>query len=332
MKTNQSSVRNPHWHGNRSLATASFGSFHPSIYLPIHKNIVPIITPLNENGLPILNESALRKYALHLEGLGNRHLFVLGETGEFRLLTNQQRLDFARAFVPIAKQLGLKVYVNATAEDFSKTWDNYRAFLDLNVDAVIFAPLWGKNRQLINSLKGGVDFLKGPPIILYNNPGITAGINLAYGDIRDVAPYIGALKDSSGDIQRSLFYRQCLNTSLEGAPKLYLGDEILAARHIHNPDFDGAVGSSGCVSNLLNRLYSQETETETVASIVSQFNGFVMSISFNRVKNVAGLKAILKAQGIIPYSGLCAGNRPIELTIREKETLEALVNNGRKWN
>ena len=312
------------------LLGSTVGSNHPSIYMPWHTNVVPIITPIDQDANPIVDRATLSRYISHLKALGNQHLFVLGETGEFRFLSNEQRISFAEAFVPLARAQGLNVYVNATAENYETTLGNYRRWTELKADAIIFAPLWGDNKQVLQDLKDG-KFLNGPPIVLYNNPGITRGNNIAAGDIRDVAPFIGALKDSSGDPMRIEIYRAALNTSFAGAPKLYAGDEFLAVDHFHNQAVDGAVGSSGVVCNFLSQLYSPQFNSADLEAFASEFKAAILGISEDRKKSISGLKEILMAQNVIPFARLCVGNEGGELNPETRGRIREIIESKPPW-
>ena len=272
-------------------------------------NIVPIITPLDQSGNPVTDPTQINNYLEHSANLGVTHLFVLGETGEFRQLTNEQRIVFAEAIVPLAKAKGFQVLLNATAEKYDLTKGNLARFGRMNgVDALIVCPMWKDNAELFEELKN--ERVKpSKPLVLYNNPHITGGHSITRQQVDWVTGKIAALKDSSGELTTIEMFRAAAH---DHGFAFYLGCEALAAQLFNEAPRDGVapvrgiVGATGSIDSGFNGLLATNDPLSRIR-IQEALTVLTKIITEDYKAIPAGLKYALHNLGIIESSAVAPG-------------------------
>ena len=276
-------------------------------------NIVPIVTPLDSNGAPLLSTNALVSFLNYLQELRVTHLFVLGETGEFRFLKNAERIAFAEALVPLAAAKGFKILLNVSAEELNLTRENIARFATMvGVDALILCPLWRGNLRIMED-SASARFLSEKPVVLYNNPGITDGNNIGDDQLKALRGRIAALKDSSGDINIVRRYRAA---SRQFGFTLYLGAEALLAQCLaeqaseERSEVQGIVGASGQIYDGCIRLLAEKDVSKREA-LQNELTNMMQSISENYRAIPAAVKRVLANFGIIPNANLVSGNSAV---------------------
>lgn len=61
--------------------------------------ITPIVTPIQRDEKECLNLEAMKQLVDHLIEKGVSGIFPLGSNGEFHVLSNQEKMDFAKAVI-----------------------------------------------------------------------------------------------------------------------------------------------------------------------------------------------------------------------------------------
>jgi dihydrodipicolinate synthase/N-acetylneuraminate lyase len=293
-------------------------------------NIVPIVTPFTDipsdeqrrsiNASPFTqhplftwlsvdtNPNNLNKYLDHLISLKVTHIFVLGETGEFRFLNNAQRTEFAKVLAPLATSKGLKVFLNATAENYSLTKQNIAQFDQIDgVDAVVACPMWNDNEALFADLSSGVITLE-KPLVIYNNPHITGGKNVGREHLQLARGFIHALKDSSGD---PILVREFQKAANDFNFQFYLGSEALTAQLLNAPDeiglapMRGIVGASGSLHAGYIEMFNDPGSLRDIKQ--TRFTDEMLRISGGYKAISAAIKHALKNTGILTLDSVASG-------------------------
>lgn len=172
------------------------------------KGIIPaMVTPLDAG--EELNEEALRQLVNYLIEGGVHGLFPVGSQGEFYALTPEEKqrvweivVEEAAGRVPVYAGTG----AIATREVIALNKLAERA----GVDAVsIITPFYVRpNQEELYSHYVAIADATSLPVLLYNNPGRTGGVNLPAELVARLAehPNIVGIKDSSGDLTLSAEY------------------------------------------------------------------------------------------------------------------------------
>lgn len=208
--------------------------------------IVAMVTPFDEN--QNIDFQATRQLVNKLIDDGVYGIFILGTNGEFHVLNNQEKVEFAKCVIDEVKKR-VPVYVgtggNSTAEVIALS----KQMEALGADALsVITPyfLVPSQEELIAHYKA-VAAAVHVPIVLYNIPKNT-GINIAVETVAQLAKVdnIVGIKDSSGNIDNIAGYIEAAKgekfSVLSGSDSL-----ILKALKI------GAVGAIAATANLLTK-------------------------------------------------------------------------------
>jgi len=170
--------------------------------------IIPAMaTPFTADGE--LNEEALRQLTRHLIQGGVHGLFATGSQGEFWALTPQEKqrvweivLEEAEGRVP--------VYAGTGAVTTREVIELNRRAEAAGVDAVsIITPFFVRPTEAeLEAHYRSIAEATSLPILLYNNPGRTGGVNVSAGLVARLAEVedIVGIKDSSGDLTLTTEY------------------------------------------------------------------------------------------------------------------------------
>jgi 4-hydroxy-tetrahydrodipicolinate synthase len=168
--------------------------------------ICAMITPLDEN--QEINPKATRELIDYLIDNGIYGLFILGTNGECHVLTNDEKVEFAKIVIEHTNNR-VPVFVgtggNSTREviNLSKKMEAIGANA-LSVITPYFVP--PTQQELIAHYKA-VASVVNLPILMYNMPGKT-GINIEPESVRELAKVknIVGIKDSGGKLENMKAY------------------------------------------------------------------------------------------------------------------------------
>ncbi len=209
--------------------------------------ITAMLTPLDEN--QEINSRSTKQLVNKLINSGVSGIFILGTNGEFHLLTNDEKLAFAKIVIDEVNKR-VPVYVGTGGNSTREVIELSKKMEALGADALsVITPyfLVPSQSEVIQHYKTIAESVK-TPIVLYNIPKNT-GINLDPETVKELAKIknIIAIKDSSGNLENIAEYIQITKDEdfsvLSGSDSL-----ILRALKI------GATGAIAATSNLITEL------------------------------------------------------------------------------
>ena len=168
----------------------------------VPKGIIPaLVTPLDREER--LNEQALRQLVNYLIEGGVHGLFPVGSQGEFFALEYEEKVRVMEVVAEEAKGR-IPVYGGTGAITTREAIRLTRAAESIGMDGVsIITPffLYPSQDELYDHYTAIAASTK-LPVVLYNNPGRTGGVNLGVGLVTRLAQIdnIVGIKDSSGDM------------------------------------------------------------------------------------------------------------------------------------
>lgn len=168
--------------------------------------ITPIVTPFDEE--QNINYDACAQLIEHLIAHGVTGLFILGSNGEFHVMEEEEKIEFAK-FVIEKVNHRVPVYVGTGGNSTASVIRLSKKMEKLGADAVsVITPYFiaPKDEELVQHYKM-IAAAVNLPIILYNIPKST-GINLSYDVVSELAKVenILAIKDSSGNMENMKAY------------------------------------------------------------------------------------------------------------------------------
>jgi len=209
--------------------------------------ITAMVTPFDENQQ--INLSATKELINRLINSNVNGLFILGTNGEFHVLTQEEKLLFAKTVIEETKNR-VPVFVGTGGNSTDVVVALSKQMEDLGADALsVITPFFTSltDEELYQHYATIAESVS-IPIILYNIPKNT-GINLSVDLIKRLAKIdnIIGVKDSSGKIENIKGYIETTKdenfTVLSGSDSL-----ILKALEI------GASGAIAATSNLLTNI------------------------------------------------------------------------------
>ncbi|MFA6849991.1 MAG: 4-hydroxy-tetrahydrodipicolinate synthase [Selenomonadaceae bacterium] len=216
-------------------------------YMEIKGIITAMVTPFDAN--QNINAAATKQLVEKLISKGVSGIFILGTNGEFHVLSDDEKIEFAKIVIKaVAKRV--PVYVgtggNSTKQAIELSQQMEKAGADaLSVITPFLVPI--SQSELVEHYKKIAASVK-LPILLYNIPKNT-GINIDKKSVEELAKVknILGIKDTSGDINNIADYIKAGEGQdfhvLSGSDSL-----ILKALKI------GAVGAIAATSNLLTSI------------------------------------------------------------------------------
>jgi 4-hydroxy-tetrahydrodipicolinate synthase len=216
-------------------------------HMEIKGIITAMVTPFDAN--QNINAAATKQLVEKLISKGVSGIFILGTNGEFHVLSDDEKIEFAKIVIgAVAKRV--PVYVgtggNSTKQAIELSQQMEKAGADaLSVITPFLVPI--SQSELVEHYKKIAASVK-LPILLYNIPKNT-GINIDQKSVEELAKVknIIGIKDSSGDINNIKGYIKAGEGQdfhvLSGSDSL-----ILKALKI------GAVGAIAATSNLLTGI------------------------------------------------------------------------------
>ncbi|HOX57815.1 MAG TPA: dihydrodipicolinate synthase family protein [Verrucomicrobiota bacterium] len=284
-------------------------------------NILPVVTPLTSDRQ--IDEAGIEKLIHHLVFLGATDIFAVGNAGEFRFLTNEQRLRALERFARKA-QGKLRVFAGVTGDDAEETRRNYQEAGRLGVFAAVIMPLYflGSSEEIAPFVESLRSVPSGLPLVLYNNPARTQGQNISFEAVEALPFPVVALKDSSGDLDRLDRYARALPV-YQGQQRQFLEGYLHGAR--------GTVGIIGHVSPLPNEFFVPATTTSRREAIARCINDLSKTVKQGGAE-VAAYKFLLSLMGVM--GDTVGSTEPArQLTAAQREAIRAsnieLVSNAR---
>lgn len=172
--------------------------------------ITPIVTPFHRDLHQTINYEELEKLINHLIAHGVKGIFILGSNGEFHVIDEAEKIEFAKHTIEIVNHR-VPVYVGTGCCSTRETIQLSQKMEKLGADALsVITPYFLKpsNENLYNHYKEIAQSVS-IPIILYNIPKVT-GCPLDPSLVERLADIdnIKAIKDSSGETERLQAYAQ----------------------------------------------------------------------------------------------------------------------------
>lgn len=163
--------------------------------------ITPIVTPFHRNDEQSINYEATKDLINHLIDHGVKGIFILGSNGEFHVIDEDEKIEFAKEVMKIVDKR-VPVFVGTGACSTKATIRLSKRMEELGVDALsIITPYFLKptNDNLYAHYKEVAESVK-IPIMLYNIPKAT-GCPLDPELVDRLADIenIKGIKDSSGN-------------------------------------------------------------------------------------------------------------------------------------
>ncbi len=210
--------------------------------------IIPAMaTPLNAEGE--LNEGALRQLTRHLIQGGVHGLFATGSQGEFWALTPEEK---QRVWEIVLEEVDgrVPVYAGTGAVTTREVMELNRRAEAAGVDAVsIITPFFVKPTEAeLEAHYRAIAKATSLPVLLYNNPARTGGVNLSAGLVARLAEVedIVGIKDSSGDLALTTEY---IRLTPDGFVVLSGRDTLIFAGLVH-----GTKGAIAATANVVPAL------------------------------------------------------------------------------
>jgi dihydrodipicolinate synthase/N-acetylneuraminate lyase len=291
--------------GSENVLFEFFEQGHP---LP-RANVLPIVTPVTKQ--KEVDEAGIEKLIAYLVRLRTTDIFAVGNAGEFRFLTNDQRLQAIDVFARKA-QGKLRVFAGITGDTAEETRKNYEAAGKLNVHAAVMMPLYflKSSEEIVPFVESLEPIHQKLPLILYNNPERTNKQNISFEAVEAVPFPVVAIKDSSGDLDRLYRYARSMPVYEGQQRQIFEG---------HQHGARGSIGIIGHVTSLPNEFYAPETTAARREEIGRQINDLSKVVKQGGGE-VAAYKFILSLMGVIWET--VASNEPArELTDAQRELI-----------
>lgn len=172
--------------------------------------ITPIVTPFYDDDNQNINYEETEKLIHHLISHGVKGIFILGSNGEFHVIDEEEKVEFAKRVIEIVGGK-VPVYVGTGACSTKATVRLSKKMEELGADALsVITPYFLKptNENLYAHYKEVADNVN-IPIILYNIPKAT-GCPLEPELVDRLAdlPNIAGIKDSSGNPETLTAYAE----------------------------------------------------------------------------------------------------------------------------
>ncbi len=163
--------------------------------------VIPLLTPFRDD--ESVDEAALRRLVCYLIAQGVHGLFPVGSTGEFWALSDGEKARITEIVIEEAAGR-VPVYAGTGAPGTRQSVALTRQAEALGADAVVvITPFYiSPNPDELYAHYAAIAGATSLPVIPYNNPARTGGINLAPDLMERLArlPNLIGLKDSAGDM------------------------------------------------------------------------------------------------------------------------------------
>ncbi|MHA5123171.1 4-hydroxy-tetrahydrodipicolinate synthase [Oenococcus oeni] len=208
--------------------------------------ITPIVTPFYRNEEETINIEAMHQLVDHLIKHGVSGIFPLGSNGEFHVVSEQERIMFAKEVVKYVNKR-VPVYVGTGACSTKSAVEMSKKAEAVGADALsVITPFFIKptDKELVSYYTTIARNVK-IPIILYNIPNNT-GCNISKEVVSELSQIdnIQGIKDSSGNLDNLQGYIDAakghrFNILIGSDSKIYKAYQM------------GATGAIAATSNLI---------------------------------------------------------------------------------
>lgn len=291
------------------------------------KGIIPaMVTPLDadEN----LNEAALRQLVNHLVDGGVHGLFPVGSQGEFYALTPAEKQQIME--IVVEETAGrIPVYAGTGAISTREVIIVNKMAEQAGIDAVsVISPYFiSPTQDELYRHYMTIAEATTLPVLLYNNPGRTGGLNLSAELVARLAehPNIVGIKDSSGDLTLTTDYIRRTGDDFA----VFLGrDTLIYAGLLH-----GAKGAIAATANvapvLVAEIYQAFSEGNLARSLAAQNRLAALRLAFGLgtfpmvVKEALNLIGINAGPALSPVGDISPESRAkLKQVLRSLELLE----------
>ncbi len=282
----------------------------------------PLVTPFEED--EILYD-ALAQNVERMNKTGLRGYFVLGTNGEFKSLSVEERMEVLRVVAGCASNDKV-IMAGTSAESTKETLDITMKAVKAGAQMVsLLAPSFFAKRMDDGVLTDYILSIaeESPvPVLVYNNPSVTAGVNVSPEVVRRVSghPMVAGMKDSSkGNFQEYIKASREGFYVLAGSAAFFL--DLLMAGGIGGVLSLANVFPGDCV-----RLYRAFVEGRQEEARKINANLVSLNKEVSGTYGVAGVKA---AMDIVGYRG-GATRRPLKALAENQmgELKKKLVESG----
>jgi dihydrodipicolinate synthase/N-acetylneuraminate lyase len=256
-----------------------------------------MLTPFTDDGTA-LSEPRLRAYCDFLLERGVHGLFAFGTTGEWPLLTEEERATGARVLVDQAHgRVPVVIHAGAFSTEQAARLAVQAREAGATAVSVVSPPYYPLDEQaLFEHFVAVARVVSGFPVFLYNIPDFTNNdISPALLlRIARAADNLVGLKYSGGSLQRLREYRRAVG----GTFSLFNGNDSLALPGLHE-GADGLVsGNAAAYPELLVALYGLFRQGRFAEAREKQAELDAFIAGRDEARELASLKAILALRGI----------------------------------
>lgn len=258
--------------------------------------ITPLLTPLS-NGNTI-DKKGLVKCAQRMIKANVHGLFLLGSTGEFAALTEDQKLEIIEAVIK-AVDRNVAVYLGVSDTGTNKVIRNIKLAEKYRIDALVACPPYYFSigqREILNFYEK-ISSVTDRPIIIYNIPQVRIRVETIL-DLMDIPNIIG-IKDSTSDfVHVDNLICQCKSKNEDFA--IFQGTEQLFVPTLMSGG-DGAIpGLANVYPELFTEIYSKYISQELDALLNLQRQVALLSQLYHLgCSPIGGIKKALKIMGVI---------------------------------
>lgn len=258
--------------------------------------VVAIITPYDERHN--VNYSALRRLCSFLAGKGVDGLFVGGTTGEFPLLTMDERKKIAEiALDEIESKIQVVIHVG-TAQ-MAATLELAKHAAEIGADGIgAVTPYYYKydEKTLFNYYSKIAEAVEGMPVYLYSNPSLARN-NISPFMVEDLVKThanIVGIKSSSGSMENILDYLAVDRSEfsvITGCDRLFLCALMHGCAGV-------VTGSGGVFPEVYVRLYERFSARDYEGALVYQKSATAISKLMADGSYLDLIKKALRLRGI----------------------------------
>ncbi len=218
--------------------------------------ITPIVTPFYRDEKQEINYDATKKLVDYVIDNGVSGIFVLGSNGEFHVIRQQEKIEFAKRVVEMVDHR-VPVFAGPGACSTQETIETAKAMEAAGVDALsVISPYFVQptDEELYEHFKAVAESVK-IPIILYNIPRLTGvNINSTVFERLTALDNVAGIKDSSRNIENLQSYIDVAKK--KGLAVLVGSDGIIAQGYRM-----GATGAIAGMSNVIPKLMTDVQST-----------------------------------------------------------------------
>lgn len=279
--------------------------------------ITPIVTPFSNDEQQTINYEATQQLVDHLIAKGVDGIFILGSNGEFHVIDEEEKVEFARRVIEMTNHR-VPVYVGTGACSTRETVRLSQKMESLGADALsvitpyFIAPSEEELYLHFEEVAKRVNI----PIVLYNIPKST-GINLSKNVVARLAKLdnIKGIKDSSGDIENLKGY---LEATAGTDTKVLVGSDSKISEGYALGATGAIAGTSNLITDVLVSLNKalKTGDDEKAKSLQVDIDVLRGALKLGTVPSI--LKRSVELAGIAPVGPARKPVRPTTPEVDEK--------------